>query len=112
MAHAPFGDDLGEYDEDGMDDPVVLRGLLQAVVLTLYFAVRYLLDVVFTPRAVQAASHKVLNVVFFCLACVVGHAHRITRRPPAMEFGRLRDAGAMGPAWVRRTWDLGHAHGQ
>ena len=48
-----------------MDDPVVLRGLLQAVVLTLYFAVRYLLDVVFTPRAVQAASHKVLNVVFF-----------------------------------------------
>ena len=65
MAHAPFGDDLGEYDEDGMDDPVVLRGLLQAVVLTLYFAVRYLLDVVFTPRAVQAASHKVLNVVFF-----------------------------------------------
>ena len=46
-----------ETDDDGMDDPVVLRGLLQCLILFSLCTTRYLLDVVLSPRAVQAMWH-------------------------------------------------------
>ena len=47
-----------ETADEGMDDPVVLRGLLQCIVLFSLCTTRYLLDVLLTPRAVQAIWHQ------------------------------------------------------
>ena len=52
-----WGDDVEleeEEEDDDMQRPVVLRGLLQCVAISLFFTVRYVLDVLFTPRLVQA----------------------------------------------------------
>jgi hypothetical protein len=59
---------MAEHDSDdesldhGMQDPVVLRGLLQCIAIGLFFSGRYLLDVLFTPHVVQQAlalAHRV-----------------------------------------------------
>ena len=46
--------------DDGMQDPVVLRGLLQCIAISLFFSGRYLLDVLFTPHVVQTVPQQVL----------------------------------------------------
>ena len=50
-------------EEEGMQDPVVLRGLLQCITIAFFFSGRYLLDVLFTPHAVQGVLGQVLAVV-------------------------------------------------
>ena len=46
--------------DDGMQDPVVLRGLLQCIAIGLFFSGRYLLDVLFTPHVVQTVPQQAL----------------------------------------------------
>ena len=43
----------------GMDEPVILRGLVYFVMIATFVTVRYLLDVLFTPCLVDAAAHTV-----------------------------------------------------
>ena len=52
--------------DEGMQQPVVLRGLLQCVAISLFFTVRYVLDVLFTPRLVQALFWWLSN----CARCI------------------------------------------
>ena len=52
--------------DEGMQQPVVLRGLLQCVAISLFFTVRYMLDVLFTPRLVQALFWWLSN----CARCI------------------------------------------
>lgn len=52
--------------DEGMQQPVVLRGLLQCVAISLFFTVRYMLDVLFTPRLVQALFCWLSN----CARCI------------------------------------------
>ena len=47
-------------EDEGMQDPVVLRGLLQCIAIAFFFSGRYLLDVLFTPHAVQAVPQQLL----------------------------------------------------
>ena len=60
MAEHESDDEVME--DEGMQDPVVLRGLLQCIAIGLFFSVRYLLDVLFTPYAVQAIPMPVLAI--------------------------------------------------
>ena len=46
-----------------MDDELVFRSLLQATAIGSFFTSRYLLDVLFTPRAVNALSHQILALL-------------------------------------------------
>ena len=41
-------------DDMGMDDPVILRGLLQCISIAAFFLLRYVMDVLLTVPAVQA----------------------------------------------------------
>ena len=50
-----------EYDDDGMSDPLVLRGLLQCLAIGLMFTIRYVLDVLFTPCVVQAVLRQMFH---------------------------------------------------
>lgn len=50
-------------DPEGMDDPVILRGLLQCISIAAFFTLRYVLDVLLTVPAVQALSFRLLIVV-------------------------------------------------
>jgi len=52
-----------EEDNEGMDDPVILRGLLQCISIAAFFTLRYVLDVLLTVAAVQALSIRLLVVV-------------------------------------------------
>jgi len=47
-----------ETADAGMNHPVVLRGLLQCIILFLLCTTRYLLDVILSPRVVQAMWHQ------------------------------------------------------
>jgi hypothetical protein len=58
MAEDDSDDEVMETE--GMQDPVVLRGLLQCITIGLFFSGRYLLDVLFTPHIVQAVPMQVL----------------------------------------------------
>ena len=57
--HNPDGEAL---EDEGMQDPVVLRGLLQCIAIAFFFSSRYLLDVLFTPHVhvVQAVPQQLL----------------------------------------------------
>ena len=75
-----FEDEI--MDGEDMEDPVVLRGLLQCIAIAFYVSVRYVLDVLFTPRAVQAVSGQFLAFTYriwralWCapvLSCVLLH---------------------------------------
>ena len=46
--------------DDGMQDLVVLRGLLQCIAIGIFFSGRYLLDVLFTPHVVQTVPQQAL----------------------------------------------------
>ena len=46
-----------------MDDPLVLRGLLQCLGIGLFHTTRYVLDVLFTPRVVQAMPRQVESIM-------------------------------------------------
>ena len=61
MAEHESDDEVME--DEGMQDPVVLRGLLQCIAIGLFFAFRYLLDVLFTPHVVQTVPQQVLALV-------------------------------------------------
>ena len=53
-------------DEDGdesLDDPVILRGLLQCIFIAAFFSLRYILDVLLTVPVVQAMSHRLTTTV-------------------------------------------------
>lgn len=52
-----------EIEDDGMEDELILRSLLQCFVIGAFFTTRYLMDVIFTPAAVQALSSQVLTLV-------------------------------------------------
>ena len=52
-----------EVDDEGMDDPLVLRGLLQCLGIGLFHAIRYVMDVLFTPHIVQAVPRQVESIV-------------------------------------------------
>ena len=53
-----------EMEEDeSMDEPVVLRGLLQCIGIGGVCTTRYLLDVLFTPRVVQTISRQLMSVM-------------------------------------------------
>lgn len=54
------GSDDEAWEDEGMQDPVVLRGLLQCIAIAFFFSGRYLLDVLFTTRVVQAVPYQVL----------------------------------------------------
>ena len=56
---AEADDSNDEMDDDGMDDPLVLRGLLQCLGIGLFHTIRYVMDVLFTPHVVQAVPHQV-----------------------------------------------------
>ena len=60
MAEHESDDEVME--DEGMQDPVVLRGLLQCIAIGLFFAFRYLLDVLFTPHVVQTVPQQVLTL--------------------------------------------------
>ena len=49
-------------DEEGMRDPVVLRGLVQCIAIGSFFALRYVLDVLLTPHAVEAIPYQVMTL--------------------------------------------------
>ena len=63
MAYDDTSDHDLEEDDEGMDDPVILRGLLQCISIAAFFSLRYVLDVLLTVPAVQALSVRVLVVV-------------------------------------------------
>lgn len=63
MAHEDGSDDELE-DDDGMDDPVILRGLLQCLSIATFFTLRYILDVLLTVPVVEAMSRRVMIIVF------------------------------------------------
>ena len=70
-----------------MQDPVVLRGLLQCIAIGLFFSGRYLLDVLFTPHVVQTVPQQVLAL-----------AHRLYRAAwcaPAMSLVLLHYWGSL-----------------
>jgi len=46
---------------DGLDDPLILRGLLQLVVLTTFFVSRYFFDVLLSPRVFDAAAWRTIG---------------------------------------------------
>lgn len=52
-----------EIEDDGMEDELILRSLLQCFVIGAFFTTRYLMDVIFTPAAVQALSSQTLTLV-------------------------------------------------
>jgi len=60
-AEADDSDD--EVDDEGMDDPLVLRGLLQCLGIGLFHTIRYVLDVLFTPRVVQVVCRQVESIM-------------------------------------------------
>ena len=57
---AEHDSDDERMEDEGMQDPVVLRGLLQCIAIGLFFSGRYLLDVLFTPHVVQTVPQQVL----------------------------------------------------
>lgn len=60
---AEHDSDEEPLDDEGMQDPVVLRGLLQCIAIGLFFSGRYILDVLFTPHVVQAVPVQFLALV-------------------------------------------------
>ena len=46
-----------------MDDPVVLRGLLQCGAIGLFYTIRYFFDVIFTPSVVQLVCGHAMSAV-------------------------------------------------
>ena len=63
----------GETEEEGMHDDLILRGMLQCFVFATFFTIRYLLDVLFTPRAVNALSRQI-EALFHCICRAVWYA--------------------------------------
>ena len=51
-----------EIEDEGMDDELVFRSLLQATAIGSFFTTRYLLDVLFTPHAVNALSRHLSTI--------------------------------------------------
>ena len=60
-AEADNSDD--DVDDEGMDDPLVLRGLLQCLSIGLFHTIRYVVDVLFTPCMVQAVPRQVESII-------------------------------------------------
>lgn len=61
---APEVDDSNdEVDNEGMDDPLVLRGLLQCLGIGLFHTIRYIFDVLFTPQIVQVVPQLVKSIM-------------------------------------------------
>ena len=52
-----------QVDDEGMDDPLVLRGLLQCLGISLFHTTRYVMDVLVTPRVVQAMPRQVESIM-------------------------------------------------
>ena len=48
---------------DGSQDPLILRGLIQFIVVCSFFTLRYLLDVIFTPTVVDALARDICSCV-------------------------------------------------
>ena len=59
------GDELDHsaLGNEGMQDPVVLRGLLQCIAIALFSTGRYVLDVLFTPHVVQSVPRQMLALI-------------------------------------------------
>ena len=49
--------------DEGMDEPVILRGVLYFLTLAAFFTIRYLLDVLLTPRLLDAVAHSLVGWV-------------------------------------------------
>ena len=58
-----YDGDCDDADDEGMDDPVILRGLLQCCSIFAFFTVRYVLDVLLTVPVVQAMSHRAVRIL-------------------------------------------------
>ena len=54
---------------DGMDEPVILRGLLYFLILAAFFIIRYILDVLLTPRVLDAAAHAAIDCIITAPRC-------------------------------------------
>ena len=54
---------------DGMDEPVILRGLLYFLILAAFFMIRYVLDVLLTPRVLDAGAHAAIDWVITAPRC-------------------------------------------
>ena len=84
---AEHDSDDERMEDEGMQDPVVLRGLLQCIAIGLFFSGRYLLDVLFTPHVVQTVPQQVLAL-----------AHRVWRAAwcaPALSLALLHYWGSL-----------------
>jgi hypothetical protein len=86
-----------EIEDDGMDDELVFRSLLQATAIGSFFTTRYLLDVLFTPHAVNALSRQILNL----LHCIC----RAAWTAPVASLLLLYFWGSLQPSTVV-TWVL------
>ena len=56
-----------EIEDEGMEDELILRGVLQCIAIGSFFTIRYLLDVLFTPRAVNTVSRQMVAL----LHCII-----------------------------------------
>ena len=87
---AEHDSDEGVMEDEGMQDPVVLRGLLQCIAIGLFFSGRYILDVLFTPHVVQLVPQRVLALahrVWAAAWCVPAMSLILLHYWGSLEYG-------------------------